>query len=224
MEASQGNCYRCGTSGHTRNACTALRCVECGEFGHVARSCTSTTPLSKQEKAKISKAEHYHAQQQNRKAERQRHKQLGGHDPKVPVVQTTTETSQSDPKKSDRPNQENNGSAKRKRSGSPGGEASKASRKQHQAPKAPRGKADSRPPPAVGDLVKPSRDGPAYAPLNNNNTNHPSGPRPGPGPTNPPQPPRNPPPPKPNGVRPPPPMMRKKKEADPFIRRKPNRR
>ena len=150
MEASQGKCYRCGTPGHTRNACTAPRCVECGEFGHVARSCTSTTPLSKKEKAKISKAEHYHSQQQNRKAERQRHKQLGGHDPKVPVIQTTTEPSRSDPKKPDRSNQDNNGSTKRKRSGSPGGEGSKASRKQHNAPKAPRGKADSRPPPAVG--------------------------------------------------------------------------
>lgn len=145
MEASRGTCYRCGKSGHSRRDCTAPRCVECGQFGHSARDCTSTVVLSKQEKSKITRFEHHHAQMQSQKAERQRRRQLGGHDPKVPVIQTSTEPPRPEPRKS-----ENNSASKRKRSRSPPGDGSKGPRKQlpPNVPRGPRRNADgNRPPP-----------------------------------------------------------------------------
>ncbi|KAI3009870.1 unnamed protein product [Aspergillus niger] len=209
-EATRGTCHRCGETGHTRFHCTAPRCVECGQFGHVSRECRSTKTLPKHERSKIAREESYHVQNQKQRTERQRLRQLGGHDPKVPVVQAT-------------PSDDSSGPAKRKRNDSPPTNASKASRPRTdkanapppEAPKGPRrSKIDANIPSNTEGLVRPSRDGPAYAPLDKGKAIN--GPQPGPGPAN--APPRSGPPRPGNGARPPP--MRKKKEADPFIRPK----
>ncbi|KAE8349387.1 SEN1 N terminal-domain-containing protein [Aspergillus coremiiformis] len=217
-EAARGSCYRCGQSGHMRAVCLSERCVECGDFGHVARDCKTTKVLSKQEKQRIVREEYHHAQVQKQRAERQRARQLGGHDPKVPTIQVTSGLSETKPEQpqTDR----SKGAAKRKRTEPPSSGAVQLPKRKSDpntpptAPKNPRRKIDAHVPPHREDLVKPSRDGPAYAPINQNKL--PSGPRADAGPANsssrPPQRPGN-------GVRPPPPM-RKKKETDPFIRPK----
>lgn len=153
MEASRGTCHRCGNSGHTRRDCTAPRCTDCGQFGHVNRECTSKQPLSKQEKSRIARYEHHHAKMQSLKAQRQRNRQLGGHDPKVPVIQTTTESPRPDQKKPERSNPDN-GPGKRKLSRSPPPGAPKAARQQGSdsqrpggAPKSRRKTDNNRPPP-----------------------------------------------------------------------------
>ncbi|PIG79936.1 tRNA-splicing endonuclease [Aspergillus arachidicola] len=213
-EAARGNCYRCGQPGHTRAVCTSERCLECGEAGHIARDCKSTRVLSKQEKQRIAREEYHHTQMQKQRAERQRARQLGGHDPKVPVIQVT---SGSNEKKPEQPKTDSSkGAAKRKHTDSPSSDTAKPPKRKIDqkvpptAPKNPRRKIDANVPPKTEDLVKPSRDGPAYAPINQNKP--PSGPRADAGPANQPQRPGN-------GARPPPPM-RKKKAVDPFIRPK----
>ncbi|KAH8431639.1 putative tRNA-splicing endonuclease [Aspergillus melleus] len=225
-EATQSTCFRCGQSGHTRIMCTAERCVQCGHVGHLAASCTSAKPLSKFEKGKIAREENSLAHMQKQRAERQRAKQLGGHDPKVPSIQVTTgsETNKSiEPRKSV---DSSKGSIKRKRTNSPPADAPTGPKRRgdpNAPPSAPkglrRGKLDANIPtkPDGLGLVKPSRDGPAYAPMKQKKSAPPSGPEVGSASTDAPrQPPRP-----GNGVRPPPPpMRRKKKDADPFIRPK----
>ncbi|PYH97717.1 hypothetical protein BO71DRAFT_406762 [Aspergillus ellipticus CBS 707.79] len=222
-EATKGTCYRCGESGHTRYICTAQRCVDCGKLGHVSRNCQSTKTLPKHEKSRIAREEYHHTQNQKQRTERQRLRQLGGHDPKVPVVQATSEMSVPDGKKTAQTkSDDSNGPGKRKRLNSPSTDASKASRPRKDdlnapppnAPKGPRRKIDANVPAYTEGLMRPSREGPAYAPLNAGPSLN--GPQPGQGPTNP--------PPRPGG-RPgtggrPPPPMRKKKQVDPFIRPK----
>ncbi|KAF7592102.1 DEAD-box type RNA helicase [Aspergillus hancockii] len=122
--------------------------------------------------------------------------------------------------KPDQPKADGSKGPKRKRTDSPSSDAAKPhKRKSDQnapptAPKNPRRKIDANVPLNTENLVKPSRDGPAYAPVNHNK--HPNDPRSSAGPGNvSPRPPQRP----GNGARPPPPM-RKKKEVDPFIRPK----
>lgn len=91
-EASWGKCYRCGNSGHTKATCVAERCGQCGQFGHVSQACTSTKVLSRKEKNKIVQDEFHHNRIQMQRIQRQKQKQLGGHDPKVPVIQVTTKS------------------------------------------------------------------------------------------------------------------------------------
>ncbi|KAJ5612108.1 hypothetical protein N7510_005302 [Penicillium lagena] len=207
-EGTHGNCYRCGQPGHTRLFCKAERCLECGECGHSSRKCTSTKTLSKQEKNRIVREEQNRRELQKKNAERRELKYQAKHDPKVPVVQTTTRSPPHGPNKSD----ETNPGSKRKRTDTPP-TASKASRPRTlgpsgpsgpppNAPKGLRGKLDANAPPP-GGLVKPSRDGPAYAPMEKQ---PPTGPRA--------EQTSQPPP------RPRPPVMRKRKEVDPFIRPK----
>ncbi|OJJ43141.1 hypothetical protein ASPZODRAFT_136694 [Penicilliopsis zonata CBS 506.65] len=222
-EAARGTCHRCGTVGHSRFNCTKERCLECGQFGHSPHECQFTRPLSKREKGMISKEEYRHAQLQKQRVERQRERQLGGHDPKVPVLQvttgddkshvstTTTTTTTAPPKRkrSDSPTQEGAAAAPSRNSKHP--------KPGNQPPKGPRyNKLDAKPPPTAGDLVKPSRDGPAYAPLASPANQPPTGPR-APSANGPPRPGSRP----GNGMQPrPPPPFRKKKETDPFIRPK----
>ncbi|KAL3449256.1 SEN1 N terminal-domain-containing protein [Aspergillus insuetus] len=219
-EMARGTCFRCGEAGHTKFNCTAERCTECGQTGHTANSCQSTKVLSKQEKKQIARQELMHSRNLKERAEKQRQRQLGGHDPKVPVIQVSTDAPK--PEKHD-------GSGKRKRTDSPASDGSKASRPRKSdqnmppAPKnAPTGPKNQRrkidanvPPPSTENLVKPSRDGPAYAPINSNNKTT-GGPQGSSGPVNPHRPPNRP----GNGPRAPPPPIRKKKDADPFIRPK----
>ncbi|KAL2830194.1 SEN1 N terminal-domain-containing protein [Aspergillus cavernicola] len=219
-EIARGTCFRCGDAGHTRFNCTAERCIGCGQFDHTLSICRSTKVIPKHEKTRIAREEATHSRNQKQRAERQRLRQLGGHDPKVPTIQVTTNK----PKPED-----TNGPGKRKRTDSPISDASKASRPrksdQNIPPKGPktiplggpknqRRKIDANAPPSTENLVKPSREGPAYAPLNNNKSS--GGPQGGPNSGNPPCAPQRP----GNGVRPPPAPMRKKKDADPFIRPK----
>ncbi|KAI9368140.1 SEN1 N terminal-domain-containing protein [Aspergillus egyptiacus] len=217
-EIARGTCFRCGEAGHTRQHCTAERCTQCGQIGHASDTCHASKPLPKHEKAKIVREEAIHARNQKERAERQRLKQLGGHDPKVPVIQVSTDKAKLDI----------HGSSKRKRTDSPVSEASKVSKPRTSdqnvpngpksmppnPPKNQRRKIDANvPPPNAENLVKPSRDGPVYGPLNNNKPLN--GPQGGPSATNTPRASQRP----GTGVRPPPPM-RRRKEADPFIRPK----
>ncbi|KAL5341512.1 SEN1 N terminal-domain-containing protein [Aspergillus crustosus] len=207
-EIAKGSCFRCGEAGHTKFNCTAERCTECGGFGHTSSACRSTKVLQRHEKMRIARDELHHSRNQKQRVEKQRAKQMGGHDPKVPTIQVSTEQ----PKVGSA-----DGHGKRKRTDSPASDASKASRprKGDQAappnapggPKNQRRKIDANAPPSTENLVKPTRDGPGYAPINNkpaNSANLPPRPSQRPG----------------NTGRPPPQPMRKKKEADPFIRPK----
>lgn len=101
QEVTRGTCIRCRKPGHTRAFCTADRCIECGQIGHLARSCTSTKLLSKQEKSRVVREENNLAHIQKQRAERQRQRQLGGHDPKVPVIQVATDPPVPNAKKPD---------------------------------------------------------------------------------------------------------------------------
>ncbi|KAJ5092627.1 hypothetical protein NUU61_007497 [Penicillium alfredii] len=198
-EAARGKCHRCGQSGHSRSTCKTERCSDCGEYGHLSSKCTAPKALSNRRKAFLSNEERVHREQQKSYAERQRQRQLGGHDPKVPVVQATTHTPS--PK-----NDENTGS-KRKRTDA-ASDAPKASRPRTGPPSAapPNASKGSRVDVPPG-LIKPSRDGPAYPPVEN--TRRSDGAPSGPGAA--------------EAPKPRPPMPRKKKEVDPFIRPKPRR-
>jgi senataxin len=96
-QASQGTCWRCGDGTHTKSHCKAVRCLECGNFGHTASACKSTTPLPKREKTRIAREEHQHAQTQKILAERRRQGRMADHDPKVPVIQISSEKPQQKP-------------------------------------------------------------------------------------------------------------------------------
>ncbi|KAJ5595576.1 uncharacterized protein N7459_001784 [Penicillium hispanicum] len=195
-EVARGKCFRCGQDGHSRGSCTAERCLECGQFGHSVASCKSSKILSKYEKSRLAHEERKFRDQQTQNAERRRQQQMGNHNPKVPTVQATTHNSMRI-----QPN-ELLGSKRKRTDSAP--DAPKASRPRtgpnppSNAPKGPVA-------PHV-DLIKPSRDSPAYP--NNANKPVPSGPRASETPNNLPPKPRL-------------PMMRKKKTADPFIRPKP---
>lgn len=145
-EAARGNCYRCGQPGHTRAVCISERCLECGEAGHVARDCKSTRVLSKQEKQRIAREEYHHTQMQKQRAERQRARQLGGHDPKVPVIQVTSAPNEKNP---EQPKTDSKGAAKRKRTNSPSSDTAKPPKRKPDhnvpptGPKNPRRKIDA---------------------------------------------------------------------------------
>ncbi|EAW08906.1 putative tRNA-splicing endonuclease [Aspergillus clavatus NRRL 1] len=220
-EASQGKCFRCGSSGHTRRDCTTERCLQCGAFGHVTHDCQSSKELPKREKTRIAREEYHHAQMKKQRTERQRQKQLGGHDPKVPVLQISDPLMPEKKAEQSKP-VHNNGPVKRKRMDSASSDPAKVSRPRvsdpliANAPKGPRRKIDTNIPTNAEGLVKPSRDGPAFASIGQNKPS--DGVQPGAGSANPTP---RPPPPRPGqqGARPPPPM-RRKKEVDPFIRPK----
>ncbi|KAJ6087960.1 hypothetical protein N7467_006874 [Penicillium canescens] len=89
-EHARGVCYRCKGAGHTKIFCTAELCLECGQIGHSSSSCKSMTRLSKFERDRMSRDEYRLQQQRKEKDDRRRENQLGGHNPKVPVVQATT--------------------------------------------------------------------------------------------------------------------------------------
>lgn len=89
--ASRGSCWRCGDETHSIRECRAKRCLECGVFGHIGRDCKATKRLTKREKERVARDENRHAQAQKSHAERRRQHQLGDHDPKVPVIQVSTQ-------------------------------------------------------------------------------------------------------------------------------------
>ena len=142
-ETSQGKCHRCGGPGHRRYDCTVERCVECGDVGHLSSACANPNTLPKKDKVRISREEYNHAQVQKQKSDRQRQKQLGGHDPKVPAIQVSNnQPPNPDPKKSQSSfKNDGNGSGKRKRPESPPSDNSKAARKSNKGgpPNAPKG-------------------------------------------------------------------------------------
>lgn len=141
-KVSQGTCWRCGDASHSKKDCKAERCNACGAFGHPSKKCKSTRVLSKQEKKKIAKEEYQHAQAQKLKADRQRQRQLGDHDPRVPAIQVTSQRPSAEPKedgqKRSLPNTESNAPGKRKRD-TDGSDATKGSkaRKSDQGPVVP---------------------------------------------------------------------------------------
>lgn len=89
--ASSVSCYRCGDTNHHKQQCTADRCLECGGFGHKV-NCTSSSPLSRREREQVKRAEIKHQFSIQTSSERQRKKQLGDHDAKVPAVRPTRKT------------------------------------------------------------------------------------------------------------------------------------
>lgn len=91
-EVARGQCYRCGEVGHSKFSCTVERCIECGVFGHTAPKCKNPMPLPKQQKLRVQREERIFQERRKQNAERQRQRQMGGHDRKVPVVQVTSQT------------------------------------------------------------------------------------------------------------------------------------
>ena len=87
-----GGCYRCGDSRHDKLACTAERCLACGAFGHVEKTCTSNNRLQNKDRDRLSRAEASHKHSLRHASEIRRRKQLGEHDPKVPIVRSTTDS------------------------------------------------------------------------------------------------------------------------------------
>ena len=85
-----GGCYRCGDIRHDKLACTAERCLACGAFGHSEKTCTSNNRLQNKDRDRLSKAEASHKHSLRHASEIRRRKQLGEHDPKVPIVRSTT--------------------------------------------------------------------------------------------------------------------------------------
>ncbi|CEJ59782.1 hypothetical protein PMG11_08389 [Penicillium brasilianum] len=200
-EVARGQCYRCREFGHNKFNCPAIRCLECGQIGHTATKCIAR-PLPKHEKSRIANEERRRLENQKQNAERQRQRQMGGHDPKIPTIAVSSNSSA--------PN-ENIGN-KRKRNEQPV-DGPKASRPRTgpsgpppNAPKGPR----ALPP---GLASNPARTASGPAPLSDakkppasvggssaSGSNATEAPRPA-------------------LPKPRPPIMRKKKEVDPFIRR-----
>ncbi|KAJ5542691.1 Zinc finger CCHC-type [Penicillium sp. DV-2018c] len=229
-DLARGTCFRCDQPGHSKNACKAERCLECGECGHLAHKCKSTKVLTKAEKARIAREEANLKQRQDAYAARQRERQMGGHNRKVPTVQATTKSPPLKPaanpakRKPDGP-APGAPQAQRPRTGQ-NTAPNKAPKLNHpglsgpplpranpvsKAPTGPKGQLNNGPPPG---LIAPSRgDGPAY-PTANNPPQAPQTGQTGP---------------KGNvsnsavAPKPRPPMIRKKKEVDPFIRPKQKR-
>lgn len=92
-EVARGKCFRCKQDGHNKGACTAERCLECGQFDHSSAKCKSSKTLSKYERSRLVYEERNFRERQKEDAERRRQQQMGGHNPKVPVIQTTTNNS-----------------------------------------------------------------------------------------------------------------------------------
>ena len=90
--AGSSSCYRCGDPDHQRMHCYADRCLDCGHIGHAAKTCTSSMPLSNREREEVKKAEAKHRYLIQTLSEKQRKKQLGEHDAKVPTIRTTRKT------------------------------------------------------------------------------------------------------------------------------------
>ncbi|CAG8890355.1 unnamed protein product [Penicillium egyptiacum] len=243
---ARGTCFRCGQSGHTKVACRAERCLECGECGHSSPNCKSTKVLSKFEKSRLERDEFNLKRRQDSFNERQRERQLGGHNPKIPVVQATNSTP---------PVNAVDNSAKRKReeSASDGQQAQRPRTGQPRPPvKAPRGPLGSNHPGLSGPAARgpnvssvsghpglsgPPRDNPV-ANVRNGYKGPPTDGPPGglikpsrdgqayPTENDPARaPPMRPEADAPNqgALKRRPPMVRKKKETDPFIRPKPKR-
>ena len=84
-----GGCYRCGDVRHDKLACTAERCLACGEFGHIEKTCTSNNRLQNKDRDRLLRAEASHKHSLRHASEIRRRKQLGEHDPKVPIVHST---------------------------------------------------------------------------------------------------------------------------------------
>ena len=92
IELNGGQCHRCGELTHFRSECTASRCITCGKFGHVKESCRSTKALTIKQRQIIGRQEIEHKMAREMAPEIQRKQLIGDHDPKVPVVRSTSST------------------------------------------------------------------------------------------------------------------------------------
>ncbi len=91
-ETSMGACWRCRAPDHIEPRCAAPLCTVCGEIGHTKVGCVSRRPLSKSDQFALLKRERQHEQRKQAHQEKARQRQVGDHDPKVPVVRTTVKT------------------------------------------------------------------------------------------------------------------------------------
>ena len=92
IELSNGRCHRCHKLGHSKAECTASRCITCGDFGHVKENCRSTNTLTNKQRQIIGKQEIEHKVAREMAPEQQRKRMIGDHDPKVPVIRSTSST------------------------------------------------------------------------------------------------------------------------------------
>lgn len=91
-ESTVGRCHRCGEIGHMRSFCTVEKCITCGQIGHSQGICSSANVLSRKERDRVIKQEMDHRLVLQHAPEKQRKRQLGDHDKRVPVVRSTSNT------------------------------------------------------------------------------------------------------------------------------------
>ncbi|KAJ5143468.1 uncharacterized protein N7515_002255 [Penicillium bovifimosum] len=232
-ELARGTCFRCDQPGHSKYACRAERCLGCGECGHLAHQCKSKRILTQAEKARIEREEFNLKRRQEENAARQRERQMGGHDRKVPTVRATNTNPPVKPAANPAKRKLEDPApgapqAQRPRTGQNPAQ-SKAPKLNHpglsgpplpranpvsKAPTGPKGQSNNGPP---AGLITPSRNGPAYptahnppqAPQTGSKAEGPKAEGPKTDVS--------------NAPKPRPPMIRKKKEVDPFIRPKAKR-
>ena len=90
--AGEHTCYRCGGLDHEMARCAAALCTLCGEVGHTKPACVSRNPLSKAEQDGLQRKERLLELQKQSFLIKQKNRQLGEHDPRVPRVRTTKKT------------------------------------------------------------------------------------------------------------------------------------
>ncbi|KZF20824.1 tRNA-splicing endonuclease [Xylona heveae TC161] len=91
-DAGTSHCFRCGDTSHTRIHCKAVRCLQCGAFGHVTNTCPNPNALPARDRKRLQDKEDAHYRKQQEFQDKQRARQLGEHDSKIPSINVTRRT------------------------------------------------------------------------------------------------------------------------------------